>query len=145
MDQGVPAVIDERGLLVASDLARIARQPAAPAAKLAEALELLFRAYGSGDPDFSGLMLRGWIAAREDKHCRLRLAWQREQLRLSLEDILTEGVASGAVKAGLDPGAVAALIVGAAEAALLQAPTDGGSVTADDLARALLALVLSGA
>ena len=104
-------------------------------------MEILFGAYGESDPDFSGLFLRGWMQARDDKQFRLTLAWQREQIRLSLEDILAEGVASGAFRADLDPGAVAAVILGTAEGCLLQSPTQGGAVTAEQLLKVLLQLV----
>ena len=38
----------------------------------------------------------------------------------------------------MDAGAVAAVIVGAAEGCLLQAATDGGAVTAEQIVRTLL-------
>jgi hypothetical protein len=108
-------------------------------------MEVLFGAYGESDPDFSGLFLSGWVRARHDKQFRMTLAWQREQIRLSIEDILVEGVQARAFRADLDAGAVAAVIVGAAEGCLLQAATDGGAVSADQLVRTLLTLAISGA
>jgi hypothetical protein len=108
-------------------------------------MEVLFGAYGESDPDFSGLFLSGWVRARHDKQFRMTLAWQREQIRLSIEDILVEGVQAQAFRADLDAGAVAAVIVGAAEGCLLQAATDGGAVSADQLVRTLLTLAISGA
>jgi len=54
-------------------------------------------------------------------------------------------VKTGAFRAGLDPGAIAAVIVGTAEGCLLQAVTEGGSVPADRLAATLLGLAVSGA
>ena len=51
----------------------------------------------------------------------------------------------GVFRAGLDAGAVAAVIVGAAEGCLLQSATEGGAVSAGELARALTALTLRGA
>lgn len=106
-------------------------------------MEILLGAYGESDPEFCGLFLRGWLRAREDKECRLTLAWQREQIRLCLQDILAEGAASGDFRADLDPGAVAAVIVGVAEGCLLQSATQGGAVPAAQLLRALLRLVVS--
>jgi len=50
-------------------------------------------------------------------------------------------VAQGAFQAGLDTGAVAATILGAAEGCLLQAPSSGGPVAPARLVRTLLALV----
>jgi len=136
-------LLDERGLPIVTELARVAASAGAPTAKLEGALEVLFGAYGERDPDFSGLFLAGWLRAREDKHCRLTLAWQREQLRLSLQDILAEGVAAGAFRPALDAGAVAAIIVGAAEGCLLQAATEGGAVSAAELVRAVVGLALN--
>jgi transcriptional regulator BetI-like protein len=137
--------VEQRGLPIAAELARVARGPGAPRVKLEGAMEILFGAYGESDPDFSGLFLHGWMRARHDKQFRLTLAWQREQIRLSLEDILVEGVRAGAFRAGMDAGAVAAVIVGAAEGCLLQAATDGGAVTAEQIVRTLLILAVGGA
>ncbi|MEX2222570.1 MAG: TetR family transcriptional regulator C-terminal domain-containing protein [Candidatus Rokuibacteriota bacterium] len=141
----VASQVEQRGLPIVAELARVARGPATPRAKLEGAMEILFGAYGESDPDFSGLFLHGWMRARHDKQFRLTLAWQREQIRLSLEDILVEGVRTGAFRAGMDAGAVAAVIVGAAEGCLLQAATDGGAVTAGQIVRTLLTLAVGGA
>ena len=137
--------VEQRGLPIVAELARVARGAGAPRVKLEGAMEILFGAYGESDPDFSGLFLQGWMRARHDKQFRLTLAWQREQIRLSLEDILVEGVRAGAFRAGMDAGAVAAVIVGAAEGCLLQAATDGGAVTAEQIVRTLLTLAVSSA
>ena len=137
-------LVEQRGLPIVAELARVARGPGAPRVKLEGAMEILFGAYGESDPDFSGLFLQGWMRARHDKQFRLTLAWQREQIRLSLEDILVEGVRAGAFRAGMDAGAVAAVIVGAAEGCLLQAATDGGAVTAEQIVRTLLILAVGG-
>jgi len=142
----VPAAsqVEQRGLPIVAELARVARGAGTPRVKLEGAMEILFGAYGESDPDFLGLFLHGWMRARHDKQFRLTLAWQREQIRLSLEDILVEGVRAGAFRTGMDPGAVAAVIVGAAEGCLLQAVTDGGAVTAEQIVRTLLILAVGG-
>ncbi len=137
------AVLEERALPLVNELARVARSQNPPRVKLEGAMEVLFGAYGESDPEFSGLFLTGWVRAREDKQFRLTLAWQREQLRLSLEDILCEGVAAGVFRADLDSGAVAAVILGAAEGCLLQSATEGGAVSAEHLMRTLLRLALN--
>ncbi|HET8575834.1 MAG TPA: TetR family transcriptional regulator C-terminal domain-containing protein [Methylomirabilota bacterium] len=137
------AVLEERGLPLVSELARVARGEHPPRVKLEGAMEILFGAYGESDPEFSGLFLTGWIRAREDKQFRLTLAWQREQIRLTLEEILAEGVAGGAFRPDLDAGAVAAVILGAAEGCLLQSATEGGAVPAAQVMRTLLRLALS--
>ncbi len=128
----VASQVEQRGLPIVAELARVARGPGTPRVKLEGAMEIL-------------LFLHGWMRARHDKQFRLTLAWQREQIRLSLEDILVEGVRVGVFRAGMDAGAVAAVIVGAAEGCLLQAATDGGAVTAEQIVRTLLTLAVGGA
>ena len=137
--------VEQRGRPIVAALARIARGSEPPGVRLEQAIRLLLAAYGESDPDFSGLFLTGWARARHDKQFRLTLAWQREQIRLSLEDILTEGVRTRRFRSDLDAGAVAAVIVGAAEGCLLQAATEGGAVPAERLVGALLTLAVSGA
>ena len=140
-----PTQVEARGRPVVTALARIARAAEPPRVRLERAVRQLLGAYGESDPEFSALFLTGWAQARRDKQFRLTLAWQREQIRLSLEEILIDGVKTGAFRAGLDPGAIAAVIVGTAEGCLLQAVTEGGSVPADRLAATLLGLAVSGA
>ena len=135
------AKVEERALPIVRELARVARSGDAPIVKLEGALEVLFGAYGEGDPHLSELLVDGWSRARDAKQFRLTMAWLREQSRLSLEEILEEGMAEGAFQAGLDTGAVAATILGAAEGCLLQAPSSGGPVAPSRLVRTLLALV----
>lgn len=139
------ALLDERGLPIVSELARVARGADPPRVKLEGAMEILFGAYGESDREFSGLFLHGWVRAREDKQFRLTLAWHREQIRLSLQEILAEGMASAAFRTDLEAGALAAVIVGTAEGCLLQSATQGGAVTAEQLVRTLLELVINGA
>jgi hypothetical protein len=139
------ALIEERALPLVSELDRVAQGTDPPRVKLEGAMEIIFGAYGESDPEFSGLLLTGWMRARGDKQFRLTLAWQREQIRLSLQDILAEGVAAGAFRADLDPGATAAVILGAAEGCLLQSATQGGAVTAEQLLRTLLRLIVTAA
>lgn len=133
--------MEERALPIVRELARVARSPERPARKLEGALEVLFGAYAEGDPHFSDALVGGWARAREDKQFRLTMAWLREQSRLSLEEILEEGVKSGDFRPGLDAGAVATALLGAAEGCLLQSGSAGGTVPPARLLRALLALV----
>jgi len=138
----VQAIEERFGPIVAA-VARVAAGPEAPMVKLEGAMEIIFGAYGLSDADFSELLLTGWMRTRHDKHHRLALAWQREQLRLSLEEILVAGVAVGAFRHDLDAGAVAAVMLGTAEGCLLQAATQGGAVSPGELVKTLLGLVLS--
>ena len=137
--------LDARVLPIVTALAAVASEPGPTIARLERAIALLLEAYAGTDSDLSRLLLAGWMRAREDKHWRLRLAWQREQLRLSLQDILAEGAVRGDLRSGLDVGAVAAVIVGTAEAGLLQAASEGGPVSTADLARTLVGLTRRGA
>jgi len=137
-------VLEERFAPIVAAVARVARGGDAPAVRLEGAMEIIFGAYGQSDPDFSEMLLTGWMRARHDKHHRLALAWQREQLRLSLEEILQAGVAAGAFRRELDTGAVAAVMLGAAEGCLLQSATQGGAVPPGEMVRALLSLAVSG-
>jgi len=137
--------IEERFAPIVAAVARIAREGEPPAVRLEGAMEIVFGAYGQSDPDFSEMLLTGWMRARHDKHHRLALAWQREQLRLSLEEILQAGVAAGVFRREIVTGAVAAVMLGAAEGCLLQSATQGGAVPPGELVRALMSLALSGA
>lgn len=136
--------IEERFAPIVEAVAGVARGGDPPAVRLEGAMEIIFGAYGQSDPDFSEMLLTGWMRARHDKHHRLALAWQREQLRLSLEEILQAGVTAGAFRKDLDTGAVAAVMLGAAEGCLLQSATQGGAVPPGELVKTLLSLALSG-
>lgn len=72
------------------------------------------------------------------------MAWLREQLRLSLEEILAEGIKGGTLRHDLDPAIFSAVCLGAAEGCLLQSASQGGAVSPDELAKFLLQLAVSG-
>ena len=137
--------LEERFAPIVAAVAHVARGDEPPPVRLEGVLEIIFGAYGQSDADFSEMLLTGWMRARHDKHHRLALAWQREQLRLSLEEILQAGVAAGAFRKELVTGAVAGVMLGAAEGCLLQSATQGGAVPPGALVRALMSLALSGA
>lgn len=132
--------MEERGLPIVRELHRIASSADPPPRKLEGALEVLFGALGEVDAEFSRLILDGWIRARTDKRYRLTMAWLREQMRLSVAEILDEGVKVGAFRPDLDADAVAAVCLGAAEGALLQTASHGGPVRPDAILRSLLQL-----
>ncbi len=137
--------IEERGLPLVKELARLAKRAELPPVKLEGALDILFGAFGAGDERFCGPLLEGWLRARRDKRFRLAMAWLREQLRLSFEEILAEGVQAGAFRRELDPVVFSAICLGAAEGCLLQSASQGGTVSPDELAKFLLQLAVSGA
>ena len=137
--------IEERGLPLVKELARLAKRAEPPPVKLEGALDILFGAFGAGDERFCGPLLEGWLRARRDKRFRLAMAWLREQLRLSFEEILAEGIQAGTLRRDLDPVIFSAICLGAAEGCLLQSASEGGTVSPDDLVRSLLHLAVSGA
>lgn len=137
-----PPEVEERALPIARELSRVAAGDHPPAAKLEGALEIVFGAFGESGPDFAHLLIDGWARAAADRHYRLVMAWLREQFRLSIEEILDQGVAAGAFRADLDSGAVASVILGTAEGCLLQAGSQGGTVPTERLVRALMQLAL---
>lgn len=135
--------IEERALPLVKELARLAQRGDSPAVKLEGALDVLFGAFGASDERFAGLLLEGWLRARRDKRFRLAMAWLREQLRLSVEEILAEGIAAGAFRRDLDPVVFSAVCLGAAEGCLLQSPSQGGTASPDQLLKLLLRFALS--
>lgn len=134
-------MIEERGLALVKELARIARGADPPPVKLEGVLEVLFGAFSGGDEPFRQLLLEGWLRGRQEKPIRLAMAWLREQMRLCVEEILAEGVAARAFRDDIDLAALAEVCLGAAEGCLLQPDTQGGTVPPDQLVRALLGLV----
>ena len=137
------SAIEERALPLVKELSRLAGRGDPPAVRLEGALDVLFGAFGASDERFAGLLLEGWLRARGDKRFRLAMAWLREQLRLSVEEILAEGIAAGAFRRDLDPVVFSAVCLGAAEGCLLQSPSQGGAVPPDQQLKALLRLALS--
>ncbi len=136
------STIEERALPLVKELARVARGAAPPAVKLEGALEILFGAFSEGDEPFRQLLLSGWLRGRQEKAYRLAMVWLREQMRLCVEEILSEGIASGAFRDDVDPAALAAMCLGAAEDGLLQSGAQSGTVPPDQLVRTLLRLVM---
>ena len=103
-------------------------------------MTILFTA--SGDEALCQLWIEGWSRARRSKALRLELAWIREQLRLSVEEVLSAGMRDGTLRSDLDPGVMAAVILGATDGLLLQSANQGGPVPAERLADTLERAVL---
>lgn len=123
------------------ELARLAGEADPPAVKLEGALEIIFGAFSGGDEPFRQLLLAGWLRGRQEKPFRLAMAWLREQMRLSVVEILAEGIAAGAFRENLDPEAVAGVCISAAEGCLLQSEAAGGTVSPGEQVRTILRLV----
>lgn len=137
--------LDARLLPLVRALASVARETGSATGRLERALDLLFTACSGGDPELPALVIDAWQCARHDKQVRLRLAWQHEQLRLALQDILAEGSVRGELRPGIDAAAVAGVMVDAAEGCLLQSVTESGAIGAAELSKTLLSLALRGA
>lgn len=68
------------------------------------------------------------------------MAWLREQMRLTVEEVLVEGMAAGAFRDDLEPDALAAVCLGVAEGCLLPPQGQGGPVSVDRLVQTLIRL-----
>jgi hypothetical protein len=118
---------ETRLLALAGDLAALPPGGAVPAA-----LRTMADAYAPGAP-LPRAMARAWLASHGDKNALLALAWARERVRLTLEELLTRVPARGVLPGG--PETRARLILAACEAMALEPP----AAVADRL-RALLEL-----
>jgi hypothetical protein len=129
----VPRRVEVRLLALAREVAAIAAAPDAPRARRDRALERIIAAFG-GDPGLASLLLAEWQRARADQELALALAWGREQIRASLQEILEAGVAAGAVRREPGAAALAWILLGACEALVREAPGGGAVSTADVVA-----------
>src|SRR5439155_174461 len=71
-----------------------------------QALAKIAAAFGE-DGEITALLPAAWERARSDEALGLALAWIREQLRASLEDILEAGVRVGAIRKDPPPAVLA--------------------------------------
>jgi hypothetical protein len=118
---------ETRLLALAGDLAALPPGGAVPAA-----LRTMADAYAPGAP-LPRAMARAWLASHGDKNALLALAWARERVRLTLEELLARIPARGVLPGS--PETRSRLILAASEALALEPP----SAVADRL-RALLEL-----
>lgn len=86
-----------------------------PRAAVTRALDVLGAAFEAGAP-LPRLLAQGRAATRRDAARALATAWAREQLRLSLGEVLTRGHTAGVVRPELDADALAWLVLAACEA-----------------------------
>jgi AcrR family transcriptional regulator len=134
------AQLKARGALLVKEIAGVGATAASPAERLERVITALFAAF-DGEP-LCHLLIEGWRRAQRQKELRLELAWVREQLRLSVEEVLRNGIQEGAFRTDLDPEATASVILGTAEGFLLQSVNQGGPVPAERLADTLLRAIL---
>jgi hypothetical protein len=118
---------ETRLLQLAADLAALPSAAAIPTA-----LRALAAAYAPGAP-LPRAMAQGWLQSPGDKFAVLALAWARERVRLTLEELLARAPARGALPGSAETRSW--LILAACEAMALEPP----SAVADRL-RALLEL-----
>jgi hypothetical protein len=118
---------ETRLLAIAGELAALS-----PAGAVPGALRTLAAAYAPGAP-LPRAMAKAWLGSQGDKNALLALAWAREQVRLTLEELLARSPARGALPGS--PETRARLILAACEAIALEPP----AAVADRL-RALLEL-----
>ena len=84
-------------LALAREISRIAAASDPPPVRRDRALARLAEAFGE-DGELASLLLGAWPRARTDENLALALAWVREQLRVSLQEILEAGVRAGMVR-----------------------------------------------
>ena len=87
----------------------------ATAADLNVLIETAFDAYNADTP-LAAALRRDWLRGRDDKTARLALGWAREQVRLTLVDVVSRGRDTGLVRASGDVDTLAWLWLAACEA-----------------------------
>jgi hypothetical protein len=118
---------ETRLLALAGELATLS-----PPGAVSGALRAMAAAYAPGAP-LPRAIARAWLGSQGDKHALLALAWARERVRLTLEELLAREPARGALPGS--PETRARLNLAACEAIALEPP----AAVADRL-RALLEL-----
>ena len=130
--------VEGRVLALAREVAAIAAAPDPPRTRRDHALAKIAAAF-SEDRELASLLLAAWHRARTDDALALALAWVREQLRASLQEILEAGARTGAIRKDPEPAVLAWVLLAGCEALLREAPGGGVAPTADVL-RALARL-----
>jgi hypothetical protein len=131
----VPSPAEQRLLALAAELAAIAAANEPPRIRRDQALGRLAEAFGR-DGESASLILAAWHRGRADRGLALAVAWAREQLRVSLQEILEAGARQGVMRRDRDPAALASVLLAGAESLLRDAP-EGGTVPMADLLRVL--------
>jgi hypothetical protein len=130
--------VEEPLLALARELAGIAAAPDPPLVRRDRALACLAVAFGE-DGELASRLPGAWHRARTNGGLALALAWAREQLRVSLHEILEAGARAGTIRKEPPAAELAWVLLAACEALMREAP-GGGVVTTADVVRALARL-----
>jgi hypothetical protein len=130
--------VEGRILALAREVAVVAATAEPPRVRRDLALAKIAAAFGE-DGEITALLPAARDRARSDEALGLALAWIREQLRTSLEEILEAGVRTGAIRTDPPPAVLAWVLLAGCEALLHEAP-GGGAVPTDEVLRALARL-----
>lgn len=133
-----PTPVEAGALALAREVGAVAAGPDPPSVRRDRALARIVAAFGDGG-ELAALLPAALHRARADEPLRLALAWVREQLRVSLEEILDAGVRAGVFRKDPEPAVLAWVLLAACEALLREAP-GGGVVPTADVLRALARL-----
>jgi hypothetical protein len=110
-----PAPSETALLALARTVATETSAASSPRAAVTRAVEVLAAAFETGAP-LPRLLAQGRAAGRRDDARTLATAWAREQLRLSLTEVLARGRAAGVTGAEPRADALAWLVLAACEA-----------------------------
>lgn len=130
--------VEQRILVLAREVAAIAAASDPPRVRRDQALAKIAAAFGE-DGEITALLPGAWERARSDEALGLALAWIREQLRASLEEILEAGVRVRAIRNDPPPAVLAWVLLAGCEALVHEAP-GGGAVPTGDILKALARL-----
>jgi hypothetical protein len=130
-----PSPAEQRLLALAAELAAIAGAAEPARIRRDQALGRLADAFGR-DAESASLILAAWHRGHADRRLALGLAWAREQLRVSLQEILEAGARAGVMRRDRDPAALAVVLLAGCES-LLREPPEGGAVSTTELLRVL--------
>jgi hypothetical protein len=130
--------LEHRILALAREIADIAGTVDDPRVRRDRALARIADAFESSDA-LAGQLVAAWHRARSDESLSLSLAWGREQLRASLQEILDVGAAAGVMRKDPPPAALAWVLLAACETLLREAP-GGGIISTQELVRTLARL-----
>jgi len=127
--------VETRILGLAREVAAIAAAADPPRVRRDLALAKIAAAFGEAGA-IPALLPAARERARSDERLGLALAWIREQLRASLEEILEAGVRVGTIRKDPPPAVLAWVLLAGCEALVHEAP-GGGAVPTADIVHAL--------